>query len=279
MKRTLCILLAATSVLLFAACNNAVTGTKTTPSGMTVKFLTTGKSDCIIIKTGDTVILNDVADEDDYNVISEALNDMGINKIDYFIISHFDNDHIGSAPMILQNYAVSVVYAPDYIENSKEYRSLISALNARTSVEFKKLTEDVTFDIDNKNGSIDIDIPEQKLYADVNDYSLITTVKYGKTSILLTGDAMKDRMNEFFKNSFEKYDLVKLPHHGSCFEKLKLLIARCDAKNYVVCTSDISTVENDLMTAVSGSSGKLYYTYNGVITATSDGNTLTLVQK
>ena len=88
---------------------------------MYAEFLNTGKSDSILIRMDDQVILVDTGDDDDYNAIKAKLDGYGINTIDYLIITHYDNDHIGAADDVLKNYTVKMVYAPDYVRNSGEF--------------------------------------------------------------------------------------------------------------------------------------------------------------
>ncbi len=60
-------------------------------------FLDTGKSDCIVIEAGESVVLNDTADADDVAAICAYLDERGTTWIEYLILSHFDKDHIGGA--------------------------------------------------------------------------------------------------------------------------------------------------------------------------------------
>ena len=50
---------------------------------LTVRVLKTGKSDCMLIKIDNTVILMDTADADDYAEISDELQSLGIARIDF----------------------------------------------------------------------------------------------------------------------------------------------------------------------------------------------------
>ena len=76
------------------------------PHVLRADFLNTGDSDAILIRMDDAVILVDAGEADDYPTISRKLTEYGISTIDYFIISHYDNDHIGAAAQILQSYTV-----------------------------------------------------------------------------------------------------------------------------------------------------------------------------
>ena len=80
-------------------------------SGVSLKltFLDTGKSDCIVIEAGESVVMNDTADLDDAAAICAYLDERGRTRIEYLILSHFDKDHIGSAAALISRYEVGCV--------------------------------------------------------------------------------------------------------------------------------------------------------------------------
>ena len=101
---------------------------------MHTEFLQTGESDSILIRMDSTVILVDTADSDEYAVLKAKLAEHEITTIDYLIITHFDNDHIGSAAGIIKDFAVKNVYAPDYVRDSGLYRSMMAAIESRSGI-------------------------------------------------------------------------------------------------------------------------------------------------
>ena len=112
MKRPdLWLLLAA--LLLTAAFSGCGAENKETYPPFTVDFLSTGKSDCALIRMDELVILSDTADADDYETIARCLKSYGIKKIDYMILSHYDKDHIGAAAPLIRYYEVEKVICPD----------------------------------------------------------------------------------------------------------------------------------------------------------------------
>ncbi len=184
-----------------------------------LKVLDTGKSDCIIIKTEGLVIINDTADDDDYNMISEELDSMGIKKIDYIICSHLDKDHIGSAAMLIENYEIGQLIIPNYETDSKQFADMLDAAK-RKNITVQRVTKDSK--ISCKSGSILISAPQKQEYENENNYSLILDVELGGKKILLMGDALKERTQEFLDTyGVKKYDVIKLPHHGDYYKILK----------------------------------------------------------
>ena len=89
-------------------------------TGFMVSYLDVGQGDAIFIRFPDrTTMLIDCGLSNDENeqTIEEFFSDFKIKKIDYFVLTHPDLDHIGNARFILNNYKVDTVYIP-YINNA-----------------------------------------------------------------------------------------------------------------------------------------------------------------
>ena len=241
----------------------------------------------------DTVILVDAGENDDYSRISHKLTEYGITVIDHFIISHYDNDHIGAAAQILQNYTVRNVYMPDYVRDSSLYRRMMTALESAQGGSVRRLTEDVRIDL--AYGSLWIN--PTRLYEpgvtlgsddahslEENNYSLITSVYFGDVSILLAGDAEQDRLNEFMEaaeklNCAMTYDVIKIPHHGGYDKALKPLFEKNKGERYcMVHVGSEELVNASLKTAMLTSGAAAKYTCNGTIAFATDGVSMTVEQ-
>lgn len=241
-------------------------------------FLDTGKSDCIIMDVGDCVIINDTADADDYEMISSFLNEKQITDIDYMVLSHFDKDHIGSAAQLIIDYEVGCVMMPDYEEDSVYYAALMEALK-QTETKALKLQDDYSFEA--SGAEFYISVPDEKEYKDDNNYSLITAVSYGENRFLLMGDAMKKRTEEFLKTApgEERYELIKMPHHGDYHKKLDDLI-ECARPDFAILTAgqERSKLEEETLRLLEKYGCKVYDTTEGNITVESDGGNIIVTQ-
>lgn len=241
-------------------------------------FLNTGKSDCIIMDMGGSVIINDTADEDDYEYICSFLDKKQITAIDYMVLSHFDKDHIGSAAKLVGTYEVGCVLMPDYEEDSVYYEALMEALE-QTGTEAVKLKED--YCLTAEEADIYISVPEQEEYDNDNNYSLIMAVTYGENRFLLLGDAMKKRTGEFLKTPMgeEQYDLIKMPHHGDYNKKLEDLMA-CARPVWAVLTvgQHRERLEEETVQLLDKYNCKVYDTVDGDVTVESDGTNIIVTQ-
>ena len=274
-KRALSILLCFLAVLLMPGCGAAAAPAETGPeSAFTVDILSTGKSDCVILRMDGLVVVCDTADADDYDAIDKKLRELGAERIDCLILSHYDKDHIGSAAKLLQSFPVGTVLRPDYEESSVEYVLLLNALAAG---EAEDLVVREDWRLETEHGSILVDPPD-KDYGDDNNSSLIVTVTYEDCRVLLMGDALKKRTEEFLAGAEESYDLVKLPHHGDSNKALLRLLRAAPPLAAVETLSAGETVEADLLSLLSELKIPLYSTLDGPVRAVWSDGALTVTQ-
>ncbi len=239
-----------------------------------IDCLSTGKSDCALIRMDGLTILSDTAETDDFDRICSLLDQYGIQKIDYIVISHYDKDHIGSAAGLILNYEVGAVVGPDRHEGSDEYSALRQAVRARDT-EWITLTEDFT--LSTANGTLTVDPPDED-YGDDNNDSLLTTVTWNGENFLFLGDAKKLRMEEFEDVALGSYRMVKLPHHGDSCKPLLRLIRRTSPLWAVEMLSAFESVEEPLLEALQETNTELYLTRDGDIRILWEDGAFTISQ-
>lgn len=256
-----------------------------------MEFLNTGKSDCILIIVEGKCILIDTADKNDASLICGTLDGHGITHIDYLILTHFDNDHIGSAAIVLDRYTVGEVYMPDYVRDSKLYRQMEAALTTAEgagSAVHRLYAQDVELTLG--AGSLWINAtamvgyePGQTLGADEdndrneeNNFSLITALRYEDTTAIFCGDAEKERMAEYLPlaqaRGLTSCTLLKIPHHGSSSSTaLSDAVRAWKPRVCVVCTDAEENVAAAVVTSMRAVGAGAYFTYRGTICFAADG--------
>lgn len=133
----------------------------------------------------------------------------GINQIDYLIITHGDEDHIGSAKGLIQNYKVKNIFINSKKDNRLEKE--IIKLSANKTIPIKKINE-ATLKISKYKFRF---LKNQNQTTENND-SLIVYTRLNNKNILLMGDAEKEREKEII-NAYKlpQMDIIKIGHHGS----------------------------------------------------------------
>lgn len=243
---------------------------------LSVDFLNTGKSDCIIITDGEYTVLVDTGDADDFDQIKSELDSKSITKIDLVILTHYDNDHVGSAADIVLNYNVEQVYGPNYIRTS----SATVALDSAASQQGTKVTMlDRNVEFEYGNIEFKVYVPQKSEYVDENDNSLITVMEYGASRFLFLGDSEQDRMNEFNAAAIGRsYDVVKLPHHGDYNKTIKALVELNRIDVAVSCVADDSGMEDRLPELLSNAGIDSYLTCGGTVRVSCNGKTISVEQ-
>lgn len=173
-----------------------------------VTVLDVGQADAILIRQGGAVALVDCGLDE--RVVA-ALVRNNVHHIDAVFVTHWDEDHWGGLPAVLEQFPVgTIAVAADALEDAPA-----EVLN-RPGVEYRQVRRGDTFDI----GSFCARVmwPFESVDGEGNEDSLVLLLSYvqeGKgLRVLLTGDAELDQEREFV-HEVGDIDVLKLGHHGS----------------------------------------------------------------
>lgn len=176
------------------------------PSSVTV--LDVGQADAILIRQGGAVALVDCGLDE--RVVS-ALVRNNVHHIDAVFVTHWDEDHWGGLPAVLEQFSVgTIAVAADALEDAPA-----EVLN-RPGVEYRQVRRGDTVDI----GSFCARVmwPFESVDGEGNEDSLVLLLSYAQEGkslrVLLTGDAELDQEREFVQEVGD-IDVLKLGHHGS----------------------------------------------------------------
>ena len=173
-----------------------------------VTVLDVGQADAILIRQGGAVALVDCGLDE--RVVA-ALVRNNVHHIDAVFVTHWDEDHWGGLPAVLEQFSVgTIAVAADALEDAPA-----EVLN-RPGVEYRQVRRGDMVDI----GSFCARVmwPFESVDGEGNEDSLVLLLSYvqeGKgLRILLTGDAELDQEREFVQEVGD-IDVLKLGHHGS----------------------------------------------------------------
>ena len=129
------------------------------------------------------------------------------------------------------------------------------------------LYDEVELDPDNTDDSVD------------NDFSLITTLRFGANRFLFLGDAEKARLEEFMNTStLSVYQAIKLPHHGDYYKAIKTLLDKTVPEAVVTCIDNETNMDASLVTLLKEKGIPSYLTCDGTVRLISDGKTVSIDQ-
>ena len=243
----------------------------------TVDVLKIGKADCIVINTGNNVVVIDTGEEEDFESIRSFMTEKNYSKIDALILTHYDKDHIGGAKSVIEEYDVGLVIESSASSNRDEFHSYHLALS-QMGKEAKRLTQDYSFDFD--DCKFKISVPKQKKYERKNDnnLSLVISMECGDTKFLFCGDAMEERIVEIIDTFPGEYDLIKLPYHGKYIENYEDFLASAQTRNGVITCSDKNPSDERTIELLERNGVSVYETKNGSITVYTNGKQITIKQ-
>ena len=196
---------------------------------MRINFIDVGQGDSCLIRYKGTNIMIDSGgslsknkDGKSYdigeNVLNNYLLNRGITRLDYIMVSHFDEDHSQGFIFLLKNMKVKNVIISEQYKTSSIYEQFkqickkqnIQIIYVRSGDEIR--IKDLAFKILHPK-SKENQISENPL----NNNAIVCMVKYKNRRILFTGDIEKVAENEMVKEYTNglKADILKVGHHGS----------------------------------------------------------------
>ncbi len=181
----------------------------------TVRFIDVGQGDCTLVTyKGDSVLI-DAGTRSSGEETADYVS-LYAPVVDYFIITHPHEDHMGGAAAILENVEVKNLVILDVtLEEQFFSNAMKAAKQAKTNIirlsdatEFYTPAEAIHIEM--------LDVFELE-YDDYNNASMITKVTVGSTEILITGDAEREEEAYMLWTDPESLDadILKVGHHGS----------------------------------------------------------------
>ena len=274
MRRLLCILLF--PALLCAACASRSAAPEGTD--LEARFFAAGAADAILLTTAEGAVLVDCGEQGFGKEILAYLEEKGVERLDYLIITHFDKDHVGGAAKVINNIAVGTVLQSSQPKDSEEYEKYVKALQ-NAGIEPVTVRTAYRFELDGVRYAVDP--PKRTDYDEdaSNNSSLIVSVQNGQDRFLLMGDAQTARLTEFLAAKIEPCAVLKVPHHGRD-EPLAEELARAASPAYAVITSSEEEPESAATVAALESVGAtVLLTREGAVTVSSDGAGVRVAQE
>ncbi|MBR4720241.1 MAG: MBL fold metallo-hydrolase [Clostridia bacterium] len=263
---------------LLCGCQNS--GTNTSLPEVTGQFAFTvmkaGQADAIIAKTQNHNVIIDLGEKDDGDEISEFLEENNITDVDYIFITHYDKDHVGGFPEVMENITAKNIVVPDYEGISDEYKEFIKTVDEK-NLTVTRLTEDISFVLDDV--LFEVSAPKKQIYKEGdNDYSLVISVTHGENTFLFAGDAEKERLSEVLSEFDRQFDFLKVPHHGRYNGKTEEFISAVKPKYAVITDSEKNPASDKTISVLKMQKSEIYSTKDGNVSVLSDGKKILINQ-
>ncbi len=271
-RSVLCLMLAVICIGICSGCGQKAIVHNLEPLKVTI--FRVGKADAIVLETGEHTMVIDAGEEEDGEEVLAYLENQHISKLDTLLITHYDQDHVGGADTLVEALEIDQVVVPAYQGNNTEYVDFIHAVDER---KLKLIPLQKTKEFSLGEAEVIVNPPNSyKTEGDSvemdNNFSLITTVKHGEKRFLFTGDAEKQRIREWLSDgTAEKYDFLKVPHHGVYNTAMKELLEVTEPEYAVICSSHKNPADVETLELLKQFQTQIYQTKDGNVTVLSDG--------
>lgn len=242
---------------------------------LNILYLDVGQGDSTFITMNSCNMLIDSGNDQDGYYIVQFLKTQDIDRIDYFILTHPDEDHIGGAYKILEELEIGTLCMPNKENDTQTYENLLKSIedngiNVNTNLKASKETQ---YTIGNANWKIlSVDAKNN-----LNDSSIVVELDYGSTKYLFMGDATTN-VEEII--DCDEVDVLKVAHHGSDSSTSQQFLDKVKPK-YAIISVGIDNAHNlpdeKIIDRLESNNIEIYRTdENNTIWLTSDGTTINI---
>ncbi len=179
--------------------------------GFQIHFLDVGQADAALVLCGTQAMLIDGGNADDSSLIYSHLKNNKIDYLDYVVVTHAHEDHVGGVSGALNYASVGTVYCPVTSYNSKAFNSFQKYVQQRGAT-ITVPQPGLTFSL----GSAKVQIIACNSGSDSINTSIILRITYGSTSYLFTGNAERLAEQAAINSGYTLNSTVLIVgHHGS----------------------------------------------------------------
>lgn len=241
-----------------------------------VHYIDVGQGDSILIQQDDHNMLIDAGTNSSEKVVVDYLKSHGVTKLDYVIGTHPHEDHIGGLDAVINNFEIGQVFMPKVTATTQTFKSVITAINNK---ELKITTPKVGDSYGLGNARWQIIAPVSASYDNLNNYSIVTKLKFGNNSFIFTGDAESLSEGEILKKQLDiSSDVLKVGHHGSRTSTTQNFLNKVNPKYAVISVGKGNSYKHpnqEILNRLKSKNVKVYRTdENGTVVATSDGTSI-----
>lgn len=199
--------------------------------------LDVGQGQSLLLETGGGSVLIDCGGNEGNigDLAADHLSARGISRIRLLILTHYDEDHAGGVPELLERMPVDVILMPDIPD---ENRAAIEAAAKKTGANLYPVSEDLEATL----GSTRLTVyGPASPSSGGNEAGLSIYAALPDFSVLVTGDLSSDSEAALLRNRFVPHaDLLVAGHHGSKYSTSSLLLRKIAPKAVVISVGENS---------------------------------------
>lgn len=222
-----------------------------------VSYINVDQGDAILIQQDDNYMLIDTGEDADSTI--NYLNDEGVSKLDYLILSHPNADNFREMLAIIINFDFDTIIIPDVTHTKPEIENKYDLGEAS----FQILASDSSEDNEN-----------------LNNFSITLRIEFRDNSFIFVGDSELVSNDKIINNGLDiESDVLKVSHHGSnTSSNTNFLDSVNPAYAVVMCAANnqYGHPQQEVIDNLSQREIEIFRTdLQGTIIATSDGKQIT----
>ena len=159
----------------------------------------------------------DAGTDEAKNIILEHLSANNVTEIEYFLLTHPHEDHIGSADDVLNNFKVNNIIMTDKYAATAVFENLLDDIlksKERNNTKIIKPSVDDQFILEDSIGFKILSADGEN--EDTNNSSIALKLTYDNTSFIFTGDAEKEIESRILSSNADiRANVFHCGHHGS----------------------------------------------------------------
>lgn len=245
-------------------------------SKLKIHYIDVGQGDSILVQKNYSNMLIDTGTNESTGKLISYLKKQNIRKIDYLILTHPHEDHIGGADAVIKDFDIGKIYMPRVASSTRTFKDVLRAMKDKgLKANEPELLENLK--LGDANFTFYGPINSEK--GDLNTYSIILKLTYGNTKFLFTGDAQAQNERAMIANNYDlSADVLKLGHHGSRTSTSNEFLDKVNPKYAVVSCgkgNDYGHPHKETVNKLKSRNIPLYRTdESGTIICTSDGKNI-----
>lgn len=249
-------------------------------SGMDIYTFSLGKADCSLLCYDGLNVLIDAGEEDDGGDIAERLRELGVEKLDLVILTHFDKDHIGGFAEVADAFPIDRAILPDYVRDSDPYRNMDAALQLH-EIPAERLSEDTSFELGRAAFTVWASTKEYDAEkGNDNQLSLVTAISFGQVRLLFMADAEGGWMKDLCYQGYELgCNVIKFPCHGKWQKHVPTLLALSLPQYAIITDSEKNPADERTLDALDTLDITALRTIDGDVHLFTDGLTVTVLKQ
>lgn len=204
-----------------------------------VSFIDVGHGDCTLVTDGKTTMLIDAGSIKDGPLVADFLKNSGVERIDYLIGTHPDEEHIGGLKDIIENFNVQKLIMPKTSIQNEVLNAIESAADKK-KIEIIHPSRGDRWNIGYSQCTV-LSCAAVTDENNVDESSIVLHLDTKRYDYLFMSDAKLCNEEAIMKSGLNyKADVLRVADHGSAESNSEKFIRAVEPEYIVIATDDAS---------------------------------------